>query len=257
MVTTKHEFYAQHHPLRPLCTVHADNLALHGSNGSPGIHDTEPPAQSHAASDSDDEEALQPNADDDATRGDDASAARNVLKRPHSATVDEEEDSPGDLRSYWNGPLVEDPTILAEILQDTVDDEDPSSNDASGSALHFAEEDIFERYGVDDLFASASPAGSSRDEYVFPQNIASNLLVKEVAIYELRTKLEMKLTDAAFNEILRGKKFILNEQHCEPNNYPESLAACRKILGIEDVWEYSVHYCPSCYAMYSKLQRKD
>jgi len=51
----------------------------------------------------------------------------------------------------------------------------------------------------------------------------------------------MKLTDAAFNEILRGKKFILNEQHGEPNNYPESLAACRKILGIEDVWEYSVH----------------
>jgi hypothetical protein len=258
MVTTKHEFYTRHNPDRPLCTVHPDNLALRGSNGSPGIHDTELPGQSHVASDSDDEEALGPLAEADAARDDDTSAVRNFLKRPHSATVDEEEDSPGDVRSHWNGPQVEDPTILAEILQDTVDDEDPLPNDAPDSALHFSEEDILDRCGVDDdLFASASPAGSSRDDYVFPQNIASNLLVKEVAIYELRTKLEMKLTDAAFNEILRGKKFILNEQHGEPNNYPESLAACRKILGIEDVWEYSVHYCPNCYAMYSKLQRKD
>jgi len=258
MVTTKHEFYTRHNPDRPLCTVHPDNLALRGSNGSPGIHDTELPGQSHVASDSDDEEALGPLAEADAARDDDTSAVRNFLKRPHSATVDEEEDSPGDVRNHWNGPQVEDPTILAEILQDTVDDEDPLPNDAPDSALHFSEEDILDRCGVDDdLFASASPAGSSRDDYVFPQNIASNLLVKEVAIYELRTKLEMKLTDAAFNEILRGKKFILNEQHGEPNNYPESLAACRKILGIEDVWEYSVHYCPNCYAMYSKLQRKD
>jgi len=83
---------------------------------------------------------------------------------------------------------VEDPTILAEILQDTVDDEDPSSNDASGSALHFPEEDILDRCGVDDdLFASASPAGSSREEYVFPQNIASNLLATTFLVTSKRS----------------------------------------------------------------------
>ena len=106
MVTTKHEFYTRHNPDRPLCTVHPDNLALRGSNGSPGIHDTELPGQSHVASDSDDEEALGHLAEADAARDDDTSAVRNFLKRPHSATVDKEEDSPGDVRSRWNGPHV-------------------------------------------------------------------------------------------------------------------------------------------------------
>jgi|TARA_B110000238_G_scaffold198007_1_gene241751 hypothetical protein len=101
----------------------------------------------------------------------------------------------------------------------------------------------------------ASIGGSSRDEYVFPKKLDCDVTVKEVALFESRKKLEMKLTDAAFNEKLRSTKFLL--EHKEPNNFPESLAACKKILGMEDVWEYSVHYCPKCYLRYAKLQRKD
>ena len=97
MVTTKHEFYTRHNPDRPLCTDHPDNLALRGSNGSPGIHDTELPGQSHVASDSDDEEALQPNAEADAARDDDTIAERaklNALAKKDNSVSDEAPQEP-------------------------------------------------------------------------------------------------------------------------------------------------------------------
>jgi hypothetical protein len=42
------------------------------------------------------------------------------------------------------------------------------------------------------------------------------LEVKEVALFELRKKMKMKLTDAAFEDKLRSTKFYLDL--AEPNN---------------------------------------
>ena len=80
--------------------------------------------------------------------------------------------------------------------------------------------------------------------------------MKEVALFELRKKMEMKLTDAAFEDKLRSTKFYLDL--LEPNNnYPTSEHTCRKLLDVEDVWEYSVHYCSKCFTRYGKLKRSE
>ena len=38
---------------------------------------------------------------------------------------------------------------------------------------------------------------------------------------------------------------------------PASEHACKKILGIEDVWESAVHYCPECFTRYPKLEKRE
>lgn len=112
----------------------------------------------------------------------------------------------------------------------------------------------FDKATSDDLLLASSLAAGK----VFPNKTDDecDLKVKEVALFELRKKMEMKLTDAAFEDKLRSTKFYLDL--LEPNNnYPTSEHTCRKLLDVEDVWEYSVHYCSKCFTRYGKLKRSE
>ena len=114
--------------------------------------------------------------------------------------------------------------------------------------------DEFDKATSDDLLLASSLAAGK----VFPNKTDDecDLKVKEVALFELRKKMEMKLTDAAFEDKLRSTKFYLDL--AEPNNnYPTSEHTCRKLLDVEDVWEYSVHYCSKCFTRYGKLKRSE
>jgi len=59
------------------------------------------------------------------------------------------------------------------------------------------------------------------------------------------------MSDAEFNERCKYMKFVL----AQPNNFPSSLHVCKQILAVEDVWQYSIHYCPKLHKIYDKLDR--
>lgn len=91
------------------------------------------------------------------------------------------------------------------------------------------------------------------DRRVRPNNMECDMLVKEVALYELKKKMENKLTDAAVNEHLRSSAHYMEQ----PHNFPTSLPICKKVLGVEDFLEYSVHYCPKYHRLFPKVNRDE
>ena len=119
----------------------------------------------------------------------------------------------------------------------------------------FLQEDYMDSV-LEDMQGGNDSAGEG-EKKVFP-NIAhaSDIRVKEAALYELRKKMENKLTDEAFSERLRSMKHYLDLTH-PGNNFPSSLNTCKRVVGVEDVWEYSVHYCPNHHRLFDQLPRKE
>ena len=169
---------------------------------------------------------------------------------------DTAQDHEANARDFWVGP---------QGQEEDIEDEEEYTEDLSDAERHgtaafntLLDEELmmeeFDKATSDDLLLASSLAAGK----VFPNKTDDecDLKVKEVALFELRKKMEMKLTDAAFEDKLRSTKFYLDL--LEPNNnYPTSEHTCRKLLDVEDVWEYSVHYCSKCFTRYGKLKRSE
>ena len=166
------------------------------------------------------------------------------------------QDNEANARDFWVGP---------QGQEEDIEDEEEYTEDLSDAERHgtaafntLLDEELmmeeFDKATSDDLLLASSLAAGK----VFPNKTDDecDLKVKEVALFELRKKMEMKLTDAAFEDKLRSTKFYLDL--LEPNNnYPTSEHTCRKLLDVEDVWEYSIHYCSKCFTRYGKLKRSE
>ena len=112
--------------------------------------------------------------------------------------------------------------------------------------------DLLDEEELQDLFCA-----EFRDRYtvlgeqkLLPNDATSDVIVREVVLYEIKSKLLNKVSDRNFDDRCKYMRHILPQ----PNNFPASYQVCKNILAVEDVWEYSVHFCPM-HTVYPNLPR--
>jgi len=249
-VKNRTAFYKLHHNskcIRNVDTVEAANPPYSLGNNETEVYDDE---QSDAGSDNGEHDGLPIDYEDDAAYTN-MNVGQETSLFDEQTTVEEGDpahvDVDDEIPASWAGAQAqyESDGEVVSCVETEVD------MDIYGEA----DEEVLE---ADEAYADtlASNGNSSRDEFLFPKKLDCDYTVKEVALFELREKMTMKLTDADFNTKLRSTKFYLDS--IEPNNnYPASEHACKKILGIEDVWESAVHYCPECFTRYPKLEKRE